>query len=83
MTMFGRGLVSGLTTGGLIVGLALPLHADQRGTPVPAAQAPAAAASTDPLDRLNAAVDALTKKVWPSVVQIQVTSYGAREDGPR
>ena len=44
MTMFGRGLVSGLTTGGLIVGLALPLHADQRGTPVPALRPPAAAA---------------------------------------
>jgi serine protease Do len=54
--------------------------------PVPArAQArPAAAApSQDPLLRLNEAVDALTRKVWPSVVQILVSSYGAREDGDR
>jgi len=28
---------------------------------------------------MNEAVDALTRKVWPSVVQIQVTSYGAQE----
>ena len=47
------------------------------------AAAPAAPAAPDSLDRLNQAVDALTKKVWPSVVQILVTSYGAREDnGP-
>ena len=33
---------------------------------------------------MNEAVDALTKKVWPSVVQILVNSYGAREaDGKR
>jgi serine protease Do len=31
---------------------------------------------------MNEAVDALTRKVWPSVVQIQVSSYGAQE-GPR
>ncbi len=47
------------------------------------APAPAPAASGDPLVRMNEAVDALTKKVWPSVVQILVTSYGAREDGAR
>lgn len=29
---------------------------------------------------MNESVDALTKKVWPSVVQILVTSYGAREE---
>jgi serine protease Do len=29
---------------------------------------------------MNEAVDALTKKVWPSVVQILVSSYGARPD---
>ena len=29
---------------------------------------------------MNEAIDALTKKVWPSVVQILVSSYGARED---
>jgi serine protease Do len=39
--------------------------------------------TTDSLDQLNEAIDALTKKVWPSVVQILVTSYGAREEGTR
>jgi serine protease Do len=33
----------------------------------------------DALERMNAAIDALTRKVWPSVVQIQVSSYGVRE----
>lgn len=37
----------------------------------------------DPLVRLNEAIDALTKKVWPSVVQIMVSGYGARDDGDR
>ena len=32
---------------------------------------------------MNEAVDALTRKVWPSVVQILVSSYGAREEGAR
>jgi len=41
------------------------------------------AAPNDSLDRMAAAVDALTRKVWPSVVQIMVTSYGAREEGGR
>jgi serine protease Do len=41
------------------------------------------APSQDPLVRMNESMDALTKKVWPSVVQIQVTSYGARDDGDR
>jgi serine protease Do len=50
----------------------------QRGTPVPATPPPAA---VDPLDRLNESIDALTKKVWPSVVQILVTSYGTRDGG--
>jgi serine protease Do len=36
----------------------------------------------DPLARMNESIDALTKKVWPSVVQILVTSYGAREETP-
>ena len=40
-------------------------------------------ASPDTLDRWNQAIDALTRKVWPSVVQIQVTGYGAREDRTR
>ena len=39
-------------------------------------QAPAA----DPLDQFNASVEELVKKVWPSVVQIQVSSYGPREE---
>jgi serine protease Do len=38
-------------------------------------------AAQDPLARMNESIDALTKKVWPSVVQILVTSYGAREEG--
>ncbi len=33
---------------------------------------------TDSLARMNESIDALTKKVWPSVVQILVTSYGAQ-----
>jgi serine protease Do len=37
----------------------------------------------DALDKMALAVDALTRKVWPSVVQIMVTSYGAREEGAR
>jgi serine protease Do len=38
-----------------------------------------AAQAPDALDRMNESIDALTKKVWPSVVQILVTSYGPRE----
>ncbi len=37
----------------------------------------------DPLARINESVDALTRRVWPSVVQILVSSYGAREDSGR
>jgi len=49
----------------------------QRGpAPVPKAPPP-----TDPLVRLNESMDALTKKVWPSVVQILVSSYGAQSEG--
>src|SRR4029453_15154150 len=29
----------------------------------------------DALERMNDAIDALTRKVWPSVVQISVSSY--------
>ena len=50
---------------------------------VPAQQAQKQAPSQDPLVRMNESVDALTRKVWPSVVQIQVTSYGAREETAR
>jgi serine protease Do len=35
----------------------------------------------DALERMNESIDALTRKVWPSVVQILVTSYGARDQG--
>src|SRR5262245_11776110 len=49
------------------------------GTSVHAGQKPAAPAQ-DPLVRMNESIDALTRKVWPSVVQILVTSYSARED---
>jgi len=51
--------------------LAAPAHA----------QKPAAV--PDALDRMNQAIDALTRRVWPSVVQILVTSYGAREESGR
>src|SRR3954470_13240755 len=37
----------------------------------------------DPLERMNESMDALVAKVWPSVVQILVTSYGPREDNER
>src|SRR3954464_859085 len=40
-------------------------------------------AAQDPLARMNESIDALTRKVWPSVVQILVTSYGAREESGR
>lgn len=53
----------------------LLLAATAAGQPVPRA----AAAQSDPLVRMNEAVDALTKKVWPSVVHIEVSSYGARQ----
>jgi serine protease Do len=39
------------------------------------------APATDPLARMNESIDALTRKVWPSVVQLLVSSYGARETG--
>src|SRR6187431_2429429 len=48
--------------------------------PVPRAAPPAPAA--DPLVRMNESIDALTRKVWPSVVQILVSGYGPRNDGP-
>ena len=37
----------------------------------------------DSLERMNQAIDALTRKVWPSVVQIMVSGYGTREDPAR
>ena len=50
------------------------------GSPAASAQTPA---SPDSLERVNQSIDALTRKVWPSVVQILVTGYGAREEGGR
>jgi serine protease Do len=32
---------------------------------------------------MNESIDALTKKVWPSVVQILVSSYGPQREGPQ
>jgi serine protease Do len=45
------------------------------------AQKPAPA--LDALVQMNESIDALTKKVWPSVVQILVSSYAAREQSAR
>ena len=51
---------------------AVPAHAQQKPAP-----------SSDPLVRMNEAMDALTRKVLPSIVQILVSGYGAGEDGSR
>src|SRR5262245_57629548 len=48
-----------------------------------AAGQPSGNSSQDPLERINESMDALVAKVWPSVVQILVTSYGPREDSER
>jgi serine protease Do len=45
-----------------------------------AQQRPAAVPYPDALERVNDSIDALTRKVWPSVVQIHVTAYGAARD---
>ena len=58
--------------------LALPAQvatAQQRSAPAAPTRPPAA----DPLERMNDSIDTLTRKVWPSVVQILVTSYGPRQ----
>ena len=65
----------------LLAASAVSARAGQRPAQGPAPAAAAPAASQDPLVRMNEAIDALTRKVWPSVVQIQVSSYGAREGG--
>jgi len=63
----------------LLIGLTLVPAVDaQRG-----AAPPAPAQGTDALARMNESIDALTKKVWPSVVQILVTGYGARGEAGR
>jgi len=56
----------------IVLGAATVAQAQARAVPVPAAQ--------DPLVRMNEAVAELTRKVWPSVVQIMVSSFGPRED---
>src|SRR6267378_1599064 len=48
---------------------------------LPPAHAQAQDHSTDALRKLNESVDAIIKKVSPSVVQILVTGYGPLEDG--
>ena len=48
-----------------------------------AQSAPKPIPAQEPLARMNESVDALTRKVWPSVVQILVTSYGTREQSGR
>jgi serine protease Do len=45
--------------------------------PVPRQQA-----AVDPLVRMNESMDALTRKVWPSVVQILVSGFGPQEGPP-
>jgi len=62
----------------LVACLSLLLHASSV-----FAQAVAPPAAGDELTRMNAAIDALTRKVWPSVVQILVTSYGAQDPSRR
>ena len=51
--------------------------------PGASAQTAAKPPAQDELARVNESIDALTKKVWPSVVQILVNSYGAREPRAR
>ena len=56
----------------MLLSAGLPARAQPQPRAIPAAQ--------DPLARMNESVDALTRKVWPSVVHIMVSSYAARED---
>jgi serine protease Do len=63
---------------GTVLSLSLLLAASTaRAQPVPRPAPP-----PDPLVRMNESLDALTRKVWPSVVQILVSSYGPRNEGP-
>jgi serine protease Do len=59
----------------LVTVVSVPVEAQKPATPTPSIP--------DSLTRMNEAIDALTRKVWPSVVQILVTSYSAREDEGR
>lgn len=66
----------------VIINTCLPIVAQR--SPVASSSKPAAAAAAaDPLEQFNDSVEALVKKVWPSVVQIVVTSYGPREQTDR
>ena len=56
----------------MLVWPCVPAQAQPQLRTVPAVQ--------DPLVRMNEAVDALKRKVWPSVVHILVSSYAARDD---
>jgi len=64
-------IIYALSCAALILQSAVPAHAGQK---------PAASPSQDPFVRMNESIDALTRKVWPSVVQVLVSSYGPRED---
>ena len=76
------GKVSVLLSLALLLGAA-PASASAQQKPAAASAQQKPVMSQDPLVRMNEAIDALTRKVWPSVVQILVTSYGAREDAVR
>ena len=56
----------------LILSISTSVAAQRPGTP-----------TQNPLDSWNDSVDALVARVWPSVVQILVTSYGPREEADR
>ena len=72
-------LPSWVTRVGVLLPLSLLLAVSTAGAqPVPRAAPP-----PDPLVRMNESIDALTRKVWPSVVQILVSSYGPRNEGPQ
>jgi len=55
----------------LLVSVVAAVTAGAQKAPVP---------TPDSLARMNDSIDVLTRKVWPSVVQILVSSYGAREE---
>jgi len=65
------GIICGMSCAALVLLSALPARAGQ--------QKPATS-SQDPFVRMNESIDALTKKVWPSVVQVLVSSYGPRDE---
>jgi serine protease Do len=76
MTPFSR--LRGVSRIGTVSSLSLLLAASA----ALAQTAPRPAPPPDPLVRMNESIDALTSKVWPSVVQIVVSSYGPRNEGP-